>query len=567
MLMEHKRRILFIGEASFIATGFGTYWQEVIKRLYETGEFEIAELGGYASDGDPKIQSVPWKFYPVQPNPKDTRAQQIFRSKPTFQFGEWRFDDVCIDFKPDIVCVPPGTKIETPHGQRNIEDIKDGEWVLSHTGKPQRVLANMRRQHVGDIIKIYPHNDGMCYEFTPEHPILAIQSQKRTWKQRDVQQRHSIDDAKFVEAKDLCKGDYLLIPIYKPTERKENIDIAMYLKQFVEKEGICYPNGHVLYQDDNGIPRFINLSQDFARLLGYYCAEGSPHNGGIQFTFNINELEYQKDVSSTIQNLFGLTCKIDLIDNVANIRCNSILLKHLFTNWCGVGSHNKKVPIFIYCYNNDNLVKSFLEGYVKGDGCYKSDTVSCCTVSEMLARQVRQLFARLGCKASVHYKTNKANNLVKNDHDSIDIECYGQSARFAHKFINKEETILTRSQAHPKWQDKGGVGWITDDYIVVPIRRIRKKDYRGQVYNISVAKENTYVTGFAVHNCGIRDWWMDEFVLRSPFRNYFKFIWMPTIDGEPQKEMWLDSYKQCDGILTYLTFTRIFWDRNSSITC
>ena len=103
-LMERKRRILFVGEASFIATGFGVYWNEVIKRLHETGDFSIAELGGYASDGDPQIQSVPWKFYPVQPHPNDQRAQQIFRSKPTYQFGENRFDDVCIDFKPDVVC-------------------------------------------------------------------------------------------------------------------------------------------------------------------------------------------------------------------------------------------------------------------------------------------------------------------------------------------------------------------------------------------------------------------------------------------------------------------------------
>ncbi len=48
MVADRKRRILFIGEASFLATGFSTYWQEVIKRLHATGEFEIAEMGSYA---------------------------------------------------------------------------------------------------------------------------------------------------------------------------------------------------------------------------------------------------------------------------------------------------------------------------------------------------------------------------------------------------------------------------------------------------------------------------------------------------------------------------------------
>ena len=101
--MERKRRILFIGEASYIATGFGTYWQEVIKRLHATGEFEIAELGSYAYDGDPKNFQVPWKFYPVAPAHNDEAGNKAFSSKPTNQFGEWRFDDVCIEFKPDIV--------------------------------------------------------------------------------------------------------------------------------------------------------------------------------------------------------------------------------------------------------------------------------------------------------------------------------------------------------------------------------------------------------------------------------------------------------------------------------
>jgi hypothetical protein len=28
----------------------------------------------------------------------------------------------------------------------------------------------------------------------------------------------------------------------------------------------------------------------------------------------------------------------------------------------------------------------------------------------------------------------------------------------------------------------------------------------------------------------IRDHWMDEWMLKSPYRSFFKFTWMPTID-------------------------------------
>lgn len=101
---ERKRRILFLGEANFLATGFSTYWHEVIKRLHATDEFEIAELGSYAHDDDPRCQQVPWKFYPVAPARSNQQAMQQYSANPTSQFGEWRFDDVCLDFKPDIVC-------------------------------------------------------------------------------------------------------------------------------------------------------------------------------------------------------------------------------------------------------------------------------------------------------------------------------------------------------------------------------------------------------------------------------------------------------------------------------
>jgi len=100
-----KKRILFVGEASFLATGFSTYWNEVLKRLNATGEFEIAELGSYTNPGDHRCRQVPWKFYPVAPDPNDKESAGRYNAgMPTAQFGEWCFDDVCLEFKPDIVC-------------------------------------------------------------------------------------------------------------------------------------------------------------------------------------------------------------------------------------------------------------------------------------------------------------------------------------------------------------------------------------------------------------------------------------------------------------------------------
>lgn len=111
--MNYKKRILFVGEASFLNTGFSTYYRELLPRLAATGKYEIAELGSYAKQSDPKAQAFingRWKFYGVLP---ETQEEARFFNQPcphprargqnTNQFGEWKFNHVLADFKPDIV--------------------------------------------------------------------------------------------------------------------------------------------------------------------------------------------------------------------------------------------------------------------------------------------------------------------------------------------------------------------------------------------------------------------------------------------------------------------------------
>jgi len=51
--------------------------------------------------------------------------------------------------------------------------------------------------------------------------------------------------------------------------------------------------------------------------------------------------------------------------------------------------------------------------------------------------------------------------------------------------------------------------------------------------------------------CDIRDFWMLEFAERSPFRRYFKWCIMPTVDARPQARQWVASYASADACLTY----------------
>ena len=52
----------------------------------------------------------------------------------------------------------------------------------------------------------------------------------------------------------------------------------------------------------------------------------------------------------------------------------------------------------------------------------------------------------------------------------------------------------------------------------------------------------------------IRDWWMIEFEERSPFRKFYKWVIMPTVDSMPQQEQYLSTYMNADAVFTYSEF-------------
>jgi len=51
--------------------------------------------------------------------------------------------------------------------------------------------------------------------------------------------------------------------------------------------------------------------------------------------------------------------------------------------------------------------------------------------------------------------------------------------------------------------------------------------------------------------CDIRDFWMLDFAERSPFRKYFHWAVMPTVDAAPQARQWIATYASAEACMTY----------------
>tara|TARA_R100001443_G_scaffold4277_2_gene12627 strand:+ start:29431 stop:31071 length:1641 start_codon:yes stop_codon:yes gene_type:complete len=97
-----KKKVLFVSEASWKTTGYSVYTKEVLSRLNQIDELEVAELSCYGSASDPEIKDIPWKVFPNKPD-GNSEEFKIYKSNPSNTFGEWTFNNVCLKFQPDIV--------------------------------------------------------------------------------------------------------------------------------------------------------------------------------------------------------------------------------------------------------------------------------------------------------------------------------------------------------------------------------------------------------------------------------------------------------------------------------
>lgn len=96
-----KKKILFVNESSSVASGFGTYGNELISRLYEAG-FDIAEFAIGATVEGLRATPRPWPRYANAVRADDGRYKE-YNSKPSNKKGEWRFERVLLDYRPSTI--------------------------------------------------------------------------------------------------------------------------------------------------------------------------------------------------------------------------------------------------------------------------------------------------------------------------------------------------------------------------------------------------------------------------------------------------------------------------------
>ena len=415
------------------------------------------------------------------------------------------------------LCLPAGEEVFTDKGYVPIEHVRVGKRVLTHRGLYRRVTKVFRRPYDEMLCYIEPWNL-LPVALTPEHPVLVVRPQKCEFDSRTLCKEicQSVNNAYctkpyvyyrpvWVPAREVREKDLIALVFDNRDCAIEELDFSFvaddlpqYYKKVLQenKKGSSY----LEIQDKLGIwpstaynwveggvprncivafkqilrhgsssakamPRKIKLTKDILRMIGLYLAEGCSSSNQVSFSFHRKEGYLIDEIKRTMRAVFNLDCYEDRRRNSHKLIYSSVILAKAFKTLFGADAYTKNLPHMLMRLSPEKQL-CLLTAYAQGDG-YKIDenTTTITTASKILALQVIHIALRLGYKPMI------------------------DSARNTYRVI---------------WKDKRKIsyGYIKDNIFYTPVRKSWMKRYQGDVYNLEVEQDHTYVTkSFIVHNC------------------------------------------------------------------
>lgn len=260
---------------------------------------------------------------------------------------------------------------------------------------------------------------------------------------------------------------------------------------------VAYLRGTDYTRPLSKLPRFITFNSEFARLAGYYAAEGSNESGaGIEFSFHREESAYHADVKDLMYKFFGLEAAVRVRENRCDLRYRSSILAGFFGELCGVHAQNKHVPLL--CLQHREKAKQFIKGYWYGDGHFESNELSFSTASRRLMEELTWLLSGF----DIFSKVNKRS--IEQDLWSIYVngEDYNLLAEVL-DLPNRHNTFKNREYLRKE-----------RDCFLVQIKSVRKfRPGPDELFwDISVdSKEHFVANGVVVHNS-----WTEAMATKTP---------------------------------------------------
>lgn len=339
-------------------------------------------------------------------------------------------------------CFVAGTMVLTMQGHIPIEDVREGDLVLTHLGRWRRVTATMVRDDAPvREIKAQGVPGVVC---TDEHPFYS-RARGRKWDNDRRSYDRVCADPEWMDAKDIGKAHYLaeVLPPVMDDDRTE---------AFWWLVGWYLAEGWTIDRDHGG------------RVI--LCAKEGAEADEVAKRIEAAGFHGTRSTEHTVVKFH--ICRNEFYD---------------FLQPFGRYSHGKRVPGFVLQLPQEKA-KAVLDGYLAGDGHHEQyrkgdgSVHSASTVNKALALGMAALVHRAyGVVASVTY-TRKAPTCV--------IEGRTVNQRGAY--------TLTMAERNRSAFIEGDYGW--------KLVRSNKPHGVATVYNLSVEEDESYTAdGAVVHNC------------------------------------------------------------------
>jgi len=400
--------------------------------------------------------------------------------------------------KPIFGCLLPNMPIIYKDGIKPINKISIGDHVLTHKGKFEKVNSVFSRKYDGYIYNLKCWgSDGLWV--TGEHPILVLKNESFGekghkwdynigWQKAEninpmIKYGLSEKNKKEKPQNIVINGNWSHYAVVPKTSFKtdKKIDLSEILGDYciLCTDGLLMklPKTKNYNPYSLGIPKTIEMDDEWMRFFGLYISEGSHSHGVVRFSLN---MESDKDAIIFLKDFcdrkFNLKLsqsgekrlyKGRLVKACDFYICN-VMLSKIMPKLFGRGAKNKKFPIS-WLGLEKHLLNSLLKGIWEGDGSKKGNVLR--TSSNELAHLCRLAIV------------------------NVDGNCYKISKTVQRgKFIayDIKRGLSTRNSQYT---------FGDNNYVYLPIRSIDKKYYSGMVYNFEVQNDNSYVSEIAVHNC------------------------------------------------------------------
>ena len=356
-------------------------------------------------------------------------------------------------------CFVAGTLVLTKDGYKEIENISEEDFVLTHKNKFQKVVVPMTKRYVGQIYNI----NAMAFDSiqcTPEHPFYV--RERYRYGKKSVR---AFKEPKWLAAKDLTKDYYLGNAINTKSE----------LPEWNGTEDNRW--GH--HRKSNIISDKLK-TESFWYLMGRYVGDGwtrtdNTHSSVIVCCSDRNHDSLVKSVKECGFNY----CEV----NERTVVKIHICLKELneFVGRFGHYAYEKRIdgetlslPV--------HLLSSFLNGIIDSDGCSIGKYHKVTSVSRELIYGIEQ------CVAKIYHRPCSVIKTIR-----------------PHKTIIEGREVNQRDTYSISWKlstDKQDNAFYENGYIWFPITSIDTSDFDGYVYNMEVENDNSYTAnGCIVHNC------------------------------------------------------------------